>query len=195
MVMVTNPENALVDGDALLIVDVQIDFCPGGRLPVDDGHAVVAVLNAWIAAAHERRLPIYASRDWHPHRHPSFVERGGPWPVHCVQDQDGARFHPALRLPPETVIVTKGTRFDKDQYSAFDDTGLEHDLWARDVRRLWIGGLALDVCVLETASHARRLGFDVHVIAPATRPITPEGGRRALAAMRAAGIAIVNGGD
>jgi nicotinamidase/pyrazinamidase len=185
-----NPDAALAVGDALIIVDVQNDFCPGGRLPISGGDAVIPVLNAWMACAHEKGVPIYASRDWHPHGHVSFVERGGPWPSHCVQDTDGAQFHPMLRLPPEAILVTKGVRFDKDQYSALDDTGLDEDLWARDVSRLWVGGLALDVCVLETARHARRSGFEVHVIAEGTRPITPEGGRDAIAALRAAGIVV-----
>ena len=115
---------AFQPGDALLIIDVQNDFCPGGALPIPEGDQVVPVLNAWIDAASQAGIPVYLSRDWHPKHHPSFTEEGGLWPVHCLQDTPGAAFHPGLRVPPEAVIVTKGTRFDQDQNSAFDQTGL-----------------------------------------------------------------------
>lgn len=175
-------------GDALIIVDVQPDFCPGGALPIAQGDDVVPVLNRAIVAATEAKVPVYASRDWHPRGHLSFVERGGQWPPHCVQDTPGAAFHPDLRLPADARIVTKGTRFDKDQYSAFDETGLAAELRHDGVRRVWIGGLAEDVCVKATALDARAAGFDVHLIEAATRPVTVEGGRKALEEMRAAGV-------
>jgi nicotinamidase/pyrazinamidase len=177
-------------GDALIIVDVQPDFCPGGALPIARGDDVVPVLNRAIAAAAQAKVPVYASRDWHPRGHVSFAERGGPWPPHCVQDTPGAAFHPDLRLPADARIVTKGTRFDKDQYSAFDDTGLASELRHDSVRRVWIGGLAEDVCVKATALDARRAGFEVHLLEDATRPVTPEGGTQALAEMRAAGVQV-----
>jgi len=182
-----NPNRSLRSGDALLIVDVQIDFCPGGALPIDDGDAVVPVLNRWIAAAIDADVPIYASRDWHPMGHLSFVESGGRWPAHCVQDSDGARFHPDLHLPSSTIVVTKGVRFDKDQYSAFDDTGLGADLRKRHIRRVWVGGLAQDVCVCATVLGARHEGFDASVIVDGTRPVTAAGGESANDDMRRAG--------
>ena len=110
------PES-LREGDALLVVDVQNDFCPGGALAVPDGDAVITVLNDWIQAAVAASVPIYASRDWHPEDHVSFAERGGPWPRHCVQDTDGAAFHADLDLPAGTVILTKADRPDQDAYS------------------------------------------------------------------------------
>jgi nicotinamidase/pyrazinamidase len=171
----------------LIIVDVQIDFCPGGALPIDDGDVVVAVLNRWIRAAGEAHVPIVASRDWHPAHHLSFTESGGQWPVHCVQETDGARIHPGLMLPPDTIIVTKGDRLDRDQYSAFDETGLADELRKRGVRRVWVGGLAQDVCVRATVLDARRLGFETIVLADGTRPVTREGGERADEDMRRAG--------
>ena len=177
-------------GDALLIVDVQIDFCPGGALPIEGGDAVVPVLNRWIDAAVAAKIPIYASRDWHPAHHLSFVESGGQWPVHCLQDDRGAQFHPDLMLPPSTIVVTKGTRFDRDQYSAFDETGLAAELKKRAVSRVWVGGLALDVCVRATALDAKRYGFETVLIADAARPVTAEGGARAVDELRAAGIAV-----
>ncbi len=188
--MNAKPEE-LHPGDGLLLVDVQNDFCPGGALPIDGGDAVVPVLNRWLAAATRDGVPVYASRDFHPSVHPSFDTQGGPWPVHCLQDSPGAAFHPDLRLPAETVVVTKGTRFDQDQNSAFDHTGLAHQLRRDGVRRLWVGGLALDVCVLATVLDARREGFAVCLIEAGTRPVTLNGGTEALAKMRVAGAEIV----
>ena len=137
----------LKQNDGLLIVDVQNDFCPGGALPISEGDQIIPVLNRWIAAAHEKGIPVYASRDWHPARHLSFDTEGGKWPPHCIEDSEGAAFHPSLELPDSVTKITKGVRFDKDQNSAFDQTGLAVQLRRDQVTRLWIGGLALDVCV------------------------------------------------
>ncbi len=167
-------DQALQAGDALLIVDVQNDFCPGGALPVPEGDAVVPVLNTWIDRSREAGVPIIASRDWHPVSHVSFREQGGPWPVHCVQDTEGARFHPDLELPPDTVRVSKGTAFDRDAYSAFDGTGLEGYLRDRGIRRLWVGGLAADVCVLATVKDACASGFETHVLVDGIRAVEPD---------------------
>ena len=178
-------------GDALLIIDVQVDFCPGGALPIPAGDQVVLVLNRWIDAAAQVSIPIYLSRDWHPKHHPSFAEEGGLWPVHCLQDTPGAAFHPGLHKPPEAVIITKGTRFDQDQNSAFDQTGLAVHLRKAGIRRLIVGGLAEDVCVLSTVLDARTEGFAVSVIAAGTRPVTPEGGAAARQQMLAAGAELL----
>ena len=169
-------------GDALLIVDVQNDFCPGGALAVEEGDQVVPVLNRWIEEAQRRDIPIYASRDWHPPHHISFRERGGPWPPHCVQGTEGAAFHPDLRLPPNIEVVSKGYEPDKDSYSAFGGTGLGEKLRNAHIKRLWIGGLTEDYCVRETSLDAIRAGLEVHVIVEGTRPVNvkPVDGRRAL---------------
>jgi nicotinamidase/pyrazinamidase len=185
------PRELLQPGDALLLVDVQNDFCPGGALPIAGGDEVVPELNRWLAAAEALSTPVYASRDWHPPGHPSFREAGGPWPVHCLQDSAGAALRGDLRLPARTVLVTKGVRFDQDQNSAFDQTGLAVRLRRDGVRRLWVGGLALDVCVLATVLDACAEGFAVAVIRGGGRPVTEEGGRAALAKMAAAGAVIV----
>lgn len=182
-------------GDALIVVDIQNDFCPGGALAIAGGDAVVAVLNRWIAQALKKHAPIYASRDWHPAGHVSFASDGGPWPAHCVEDTPGAKFHPQLNVPPGAKVVTKGVRFDKDQYSVFDETGLAHELRRRGVQRVWIGGLALDVCVKATALDAVREGFETHVILSACRPVTRESGRSAVEEMRNAGVFIDESGS
>ena len=179
--------------DALIIVDVQLDFCPGGALPIVDGDKVVEPLNAWIAAAAAANVPVFASRDWHPAGHLSFAPHGGDWPVHCLQDDPGAVFHPDLALPQDAIVVTKGTRFDKDQMSAFDETGLAAYLRHRGIKRLWVGGLAQDCCVAATALDGIAAGFEVHLIEPATRPVTADGGAEAIGVMRAAGVVIERG--
>jgi nicotinamidase/pyrazinamidase len=183
------PPPDLRPGDAVLVVDVQNDFCPGGALPIPQGDRVLAALNEWLDAARRARVPIYASRDWHPEGHLSFKEQGGPWPEHCLQDSPGAAFHDRLHLPPDVVKVSKGTRFDQDQYSAFDQTGLEARLRRDAVTRLWVGGLAEDVCVAATALDARRLGFEVQLIPGGSLPVTAEGGAAARRRMHDAGIA------
>lgn len=182
-----NPRTALRKGDALIVVDVQKDFCRGGALPIERGDEVVPVLNRWITAAIDKGLPVYASRDWHPACHMSFKERGGVWPPHCVQDTDGAAFHSGLELPKHTIKITKGVRFDKDQNSAFDETGLAGHLREHEINRVWIGGLAQDVCVVATVLDARKEGFEVEVITDAMRPVTADGGARANREMRNAG--------
>lgn len=181
------PRDVLRPGDALIVVDVQRDFCPGGALAIDRGHDVVPPLNRWIAAAGAAGVPVYASRDWHPPGHPSFRTSGGSWPPHCLQHTDGARFHPDLALPGTVVVVTKGDRLDRDQYSAFDATGLAADLDARGVTRVWVGGLARDVCVRATVLDARTEGLETIVIGDATLPVTKQGGATADAEMRRAG--------
>ena len=178
--------------DALLLVDVQIDFCPDGALPIEEGDQVVPVLNSWIAAFTGKQLPVYASRDWHPLTHMSFKPNGGLWPPHCIQDSPGAAFHPDLHLPAATIKITKGVRFDQDQNSAFDQTGLAHHLRQREIRRLWVGGLALDVCVLATAMDGIKEGFEVHLIETGSRPVTAQGGREALEKMKKAGIKLIH---
>jgi nicotinamidase/pyrazinamidase len=177
-------------GDALLVVDVQNDFCPGGALPIEEGDRVVPILNRWLRAARERGIPVYASRDWHPRGHLSFVEAGGQWPAHCVQDTDGAAFHADLELPDDVVLVAKGVRFDLDQYSAFNETGLDERLRHDGVRRLWVGGLALDVCVRATVLDALRAGLEVRLLVGATRPVSAGEGRRAQGEMESAGAVL-----
>jgi nicotinamidase/pyrazinamidase len=180
-------------GDALVIVDLQRDFCSGGALPIKGGDAIVPVVNDWIIRAQESGIPTFASRDWHPANHASFKAQGGPWPAHCVQNTRGASFHPALQLPAAATVITKGDHVDREQYSAFHETNLATLLRAARVRRVFVAGLAQDVCVRATALDALREGFDVHLLAAATRPVSPEAGEQALRQMEAAGVTIEQG--
>ncbi|WP_373191147.1 nicotinamidase [Halomonas sp.] len=146
-------------GDALLVVDMQNDFCEGGALAVTGGAALVPGINAQIEAARAAGARVFASRDWHPVDHVSFMHRGGSWPVHCVQDTEGAAFHPDLALADDVIRVSKATAFDTDAYSAFDGTGLGNYLKEKGIERVIVCGLALDVCVKATLLEARREGF------------------------------------
>jgi nicotinamidase/pyrazinamidase len=186
----TNARNS-----AVLLVDVQNDFCPGGALPVPDGNRVVPVLNAAVEQAVRQGLPIYASRDWHPPVTSHFKEHGGSWPVHCVRDSPGARFHPGLRLPPEAIVVTKGVDPASHGYSAFDGTipggvPLGEDLRRRGITHLIVGGLATDYCVKQSVLDARRQGFEVTVLQDAIAgvDVSPGDSARAVEEMRTAGV-------
>jgi nicotinamidase/pyrazinamidase len=183
----------ITSDDALLIVDVQNDFCAGGALAVEGGDQIIPLINEWIRNFADHGLPVFSSRDWHPAHHISFEQEGGRWPPHCIQDTPGAAFHHDLELPKSATVITKGVRFDQDQNSAFDQTGLEVHMQRKGIRRLFIAGLALDVCVLATTVDARKHGFEVVLIVGATRPVNSANGREALAIMRASGVRIMEG--
>ena len=172
------------DDTALIAVDVQSDFLPGGSLAVRDGDEVVAPLLRLVRSCGL----VVASRDFHPANHCSFSAQGGPWPAHCVIGTAGAALHPRIDAIAQ-LVVSKGMDPSADQYSAFDGTRLAAMLHARGIRRLVIGGLATDYCVRATALAGRAEGFDVEVVVEAVRAVDvePGDGARALDEMRAAG--------
>ena len=176
-------------GDALLIVDLQNDFLPGGALAVPNGDRVIAPINALIGLYHGLGLPIYASRDWHPDDHCSFTAQGGPWPPHCVAASEGALFSEALQLPEEAIVVSKALSAQEDAYSAFNGTGLARSMLADGVSRLAVCGLATDYCVLNTVLDAIEAGFEVLLVPEAIRAVEvrPGDGDRAIARMLSAG--------
>jgi len=178
--------------DALIVVDVQNDFCPGGALAVPAGDEVVPELNRWLHAAQQGGAGVFATRDWHPSDHTSFTDQGGPWPPHCVQNTPGAEFHTDLELPMGVPVISKGVEAADDSYSNFAKTDLDARLRAGGATRLWIGGLALDYCVLWTALEAVRLGYEVHLIAAASRSIatSPEDVQKTIAQLRDAGVIV-----
>lgn len=180
--------------DALVIVDVQNDFCPGGALAVADGDRVVPVLNRYAERFAGAGAPVFATRDWHPTRTRHFKEHGGAWPPHCVQGTRGAEFHPDLVLPPGADVVSKGMDPDEDAYSAFqaetaDGLPFAAALGEHGVSRLFVGGLATDYCVKSTALDALKEGFEVVVLEDAVRAVNvkPGDGDQALGELRAAG--------
>lgn len=176
-------------GDALLVVDVQNDFLPGGNLGVAEGDAVVPVLNRYIEAFADKGLPIFFTRDWHPENHCSFQAQGGPWPAHCVAGTEGAAFAADLVQPAIAVVVSKADSPDTDAYSGFEGTELASELRRRGVSRVFVGGLATDYCVLNTVRDALRNGFEVYVLEDAVRAVNvqPEDGIEAMSEMKARG--------
>ncbi len=168
-------------GDALIIVDIQNDFLPGGSLAVPGGDAVVAVLNDYIDIFERKALPIIATRDWHPVNHCSFQAHGGTWPSHCVANTHGAEFAPGLHLPPDVTIISKAATPELDAYSGFQGTGLDAVLRSLGVRRVFVGGLATDYCVLNTVLDALEQQYHVFLLNDAVRAVNlePDDGVRA----------------
>jgi nicotinamidase/pyrazinamidase len=175
---------------ALVIVDFQNDFCPGGALAVPDGDAIAGRLNE-LAGSGEYDV-VVATRDWHPPDHGSFAEQGGPWPVHCVAGTPGAELHHALDPTPIDAVIDKGQSRDTEGYSGFEDTELAELLRRHDVDHVTVAGLATDYCVKNTALDALREGFDVTVDSAATRGVEVQEGdsERALDELRAAGASV-----
>ena len=187
----------LEQGDALLVIDMQVDFLPGGALGVTNGHEVIAPINHLIELFREQGLPIFASRDWHPQDHCSFAAQGGPWPPHCVAGTPGADFSAELALPDDAVIISKADTAPVDAYSAFAGTDLSNQLRARGVERVTVVGLATDYCVLNTVTDALEEGFTTLLVPEAMRAVDvqPGDGRRALDRMVARGAVPVRLGE
>jgi len=171
-----NKTYTATSSDALLITDVQKDFLPGGALPVPSGDEIIPVLNEYAKLFENAKAHVFASRDWHPRNHCSFKQQGGPWPPHCVQNTKGAKFSADLRLPEGTVVISKATDPERESYSVFDGTNFENELRKRGVRRLFVGGLATDYCVVNTVVDALRLGFQTVVLMDATLGINVKSG-------------------
>lgn len=176
-------------GDALLVVDMQRDFLPGGALGVAGGDALVPLLNVCTRLFAARALPCVFSRDWHPPDHISFAARGGPWPPHCVAGTPGAAFADGLELPAGAYVLSKADTRDADAYSAFQDTGLAGWLRRHGCRRLFVGGLASDYCVRASVLDALAECFEVCLLGDAVRAVeaSPGDGARAIAEMHARG--------
>ena len=179
---------------ALVLVDIQNDFCPGGALAVAEGDETVSVAN--------RLMPhfplIISTQDWHPINHVSFRERGGPWPPHCVQGTEGADLHPDLNRTPISHYFFKASSVDNDAYSEFegaDDTGhsLDEVLRSNGVKRLYVAGLATDYCVRATVLDGVSRGYEVYVCTDGVRAVNvdPMDGEKALNEMSNAGAHLV----
>ena len=188
------PLQVNTETDALIAIDLQNDFCPGGALPVPEGVEVVPVLNQWLAI---EGLFAAATRDWHPANHSSFQSHGGPWPDHCVQGSPGAEFHPDLDTDAIDVVISTGTAPEADGYSGFDNPELLEVLQRQAVKRLWMGGLATEYCVKATVLAGRRNGFEVFVMEDAIRGIEAAPGdcEKARKEMEDAGAVFVRSED
>lgn len=176
----------LTETDALIVVDVQNDFCPSGSLAVEGGDDVATALSGLATHFRIKGARTFATQDWHPDKHSSFTEQGGTWPPHCVQGSRGAEFHANLHLPIGTSIIRKGADPAVDAYSGFLDSNLEEQLRRSDIKRLFVGGLATDYCVLNTVLDARKLGFETFLIEDAIAAVNtaPEDGENAIQKMK-----------
>lgn len=185
----------LTDNDALIVVDVQNDFCQGGALPVPGGEGVVRVINTLQMKFHR----LFFTRDWHPQDHCSFSDEPAftdqSWPVHCVQDSPGAEFHGNLHVPSDAIIISKGTDPATEAYSGFQGTDLEVRLRAAGVTRVFVAGLATDYCVRATALDAVRAGFETVLVEDGCRGVNEDSTITALSEMRAAGVAFHRGAE
>ena len=177
-------------GRALLVVDVQNDFCPGGALGIRDGSRIIPALNRYIEYFVKERLPVIATRDWHPEITRHFQQFGGVWPVHCIQESFGAQFHPDLKLPEGVLVVSKGMDPEEDSYSAFHATDSSGRLLADLLESLgisWIciGGLATDYCVKHSALDALKRRLDAYILVDAIAGVNlqPEDSSQAMEEM------------
>jgi nicotinamidase/pyrazinamidase len=186
---------------ALIVVDVQRDFCPGGALPAQGGERIIPAVNRYLEEARDLEMPVYASRDWHPAKTTHFKPYGGEWPPHCVQDTEGAQFHPRLALEPDVIVISKGDDPARPGYSAFEGRTPEGqplltDLRSRRIESVYVAGLTTEYCVKQTVLDALQAGLHAVVLTNAIAGIDahPGDADRALAEMLAAG-AELSGGD
>jgi len=179
--------------DALIVVDVQKDFCPGGALGVPGGDEVVPVINR----LQELFTTVIFSRDWHPPGHVSFSDKpkfvDGSWPKHCLAGSDGAAFHPQLQVPLHATVLSKATKKDREAYNVFEAGDLAQTLRNQQIERLFVAGLATNYCVKETVLAGLKEGFRVVVVSDASRGLDiPKGAvKKALQEMSKAGVLIV----
>jgi nicotinamidase/pyrazinamidase len=186
-------EIRISETDALIVVDVQRDFLPGGALPVPRGDEVIPVLNDYISLFESAGARVFATRDWHPPNHVSFKPFGGPWPMHCLQDGEGAKFPPDLKLPKNTIVISKATDPQREAYSGFDGTALEQNLKEAGVTHVFVGGLATDYCVKTTVLDGLKAGFKMTLLLDAVQGINvkQDDSERAVQEAQTAGAAAV----
>ncbi|GAB6136150.1 nicotinamidase [Thermococcus prieurii] len=175
--------------EALIVVDMQRDFMPGGALPVPEGDKIIPKVNEYIRKFGEKGALIVATRDWHPENHISFKEQGGPWPKHCVQGTEGAEF--VVELPEDAVIISKATEPDKEAYSGFEGTNLAEILREKGVKRVYVCGVATEYCVRATALDAVKHGFEVYLLSDAVKGINLKDEKKALEELEKAGVKIL----
>ncbi len=182
--------------DALVLVDIQNDFCIGS-LAVKDACSIIETANTYINLFEKIQRPIFATRDWHPKNHSSFKEFGGLWPTHCVEGSYGAQFFKDLKLPGGTIIISKATNSDKDAYSGFDGTNLDNNLKALGIKRLFVGGLATDYCVKATILDALSLSYTTFFLSDASKAVNikPDDEARSINEILKAGAILIDLND
>lgn len=181
--------------DALIIVDLQKDFCPGGALAVNEGDKIVPIVNAYIDKFISVAAKVVATRDWHPKKHISFKNQGGLWPEHCVRNTPGAEFHPGLKLPKNAIIISKATKRNKEAYSGFVGTNLKKILKSIKTRRLFICGLATDYCVKFTVLDALKYSFTTFFLSDASKGVDMNTTKNAISEMLTEGAILISYND
>ena len=181
----------LTDRDALIVVDMQNDFMPWGRLPVPGADEIISQVNQYCKLFHSAGLPVFATRDWHPENHISFDVNGGRWPVHCVQWSKGADFAEGLELPPDTFIINKGDRPELEAYSGFQGTVLDELLKERGIKRVFVCGVATEFCVKNTCLGAVNLGYVTFVLVDAVKGLDGRSENEALEGLLRAGAIVL----
>lgn len=171
---------------ALLVVDIQNDFCPSGALGVQEGDQIIPIVNEYVELFLRNQLPVFVSRDWHPRDTSHFKASGGPWPPHCVQNTWGAKFHPDFQVPDQAIVLSKGTNPQLDGYSVFEahdstDKSFNELLEEMGIRELYIAGIATDYCVRMTSLNAVDYGLTVNVLTDAIKGVDKEDSQRAIA--------------
>lgn len=187
------PKILLQPGDVFIAVDLQNDFLSGGNLAVAQGDQVIPVCNRYIAKFEQNKLPVILTRDWHPPNHGSFIPQGGPWPEHCIAGTQGAEFSADLTIPDRVIIISSGIGIDEDGYSAFENPDFDTHLQRVQAKRLFVGGLATDYCVLHTVCAALQRHYPVFLLKDAIRAVNvqPQDGVNAEMKMQAGGAVIV----
>ena len=176
---------------------MQIDFLPEGKLPVPDGDQLIPVINEYIRLFKKANARIIASRDWHPPNHISFKPKGGPWPPHCVQETEGAKFHSDVKIPEGTLIISKATNSTKEAYSVFEGTELAEKLNTMDIDRIFFSGVATDYCIVNSVLDSRDLGFETYVLLDAIKGIEANKGdvEKAIDMMAKSGAELVTSSE
>lgn len=182
---------AITQKDALIVVDMQKDFMPGGALPVPEADTIIPTINRYIKRFFKASRPIYITRDYHPKEHISFKDFGGIWPSHCVAESEGAEFANGLHIPQDNrFIISKGTSKEFDAYSGFQGTILHDLLQERGIRRLFICGVATDYCVFNTALGAINLGYQTFILTDAIKGVDEVRAKKALDELLAKGAVL-----
>jgi len=181
--------------EALILVDIQRDFLPGGSLPVPNGDKIISPVNKLIKKCIKKGVPIIATRDWHPENHCSFDINGGSWPVHCVQNTIGAKFAESLDLPNSMIVISKGDSPLKEAYSAFEGTGLFETLKDLGVKIIYVAGLATDYCVKETVLDGLKFGLRAFVIEDCIKGVSEDTTQEAISRMEQAGAIFIKSQD